>query len=86
MKCDMKTMVKFGLGLGTVVALTYATLPVAREWIAASTPFLFLLICPLMMAFMMKGMPSYDREHKAARDQADKTPHQPLIGQTQHKE
>lgn len=86
MKCNMKTMVKTGLGLGAVVAVAYATLPVAREWIAAGAPFLFFLICPLMMVFMMKGMQSCDKEQSVEKDQADKAPSKPLTGQIQFKD
>ena len=58
MKCDMKTMLKAGLGLAVVIGAAYAALPAAREWNTAVSPFLFFLICPLMMVFMMKGMQS----------------------------
>ena len=86
MKCDIKTMVKIGLGLGAVIAVAYATLPVAREWIAASTPFLVFLMCPLMMVFMMKGMQSCDKEQSVERNQADKMSSKPLSGQIQLKD
>lgn len=56
MKCDMKTMLKAGVGLAVLIAVVYAALPAAREWLTAVSPFLFFLICPLMMFFMMKGM------------------------------
>jgi hypothetical protein len=58
MKCDVKTMLKGGLGLAALIAVAYAALPAAREWIAAVSPFLFFLICPLMMFFMMRSMQS----------------------------
>ena len=58
MKCDMRTMVKAGLGLAVLVAVTYAAMPGGREWIAAASPFLFFLVCALMMFFMMEGMQS----------------------------
>lgn len=77
MKCDVRTMVKASLGLGVIIGVAYATVPVAREWIATSTPFLFFLICPLMMIFMMKGMQSCD---KAQKIDADKTPTAPVLG------
>ncbi|PLC52745.1 DUF2933 domain-containing protein [Pollutimonas nitritireducens] len=80
MKCDMKTMMKTALGLGVVVAVAYATMPAARGWIAAGAPFLFLLICPLMMFFMMKGMHSCDKDQRAEKNQADKAPTTPLVG------
>lgn len=80
MKCDMKTMIKAALGLGGVVAVAYATLPIAREWILVSTPFLFFLICPLMMFFMMKGMQSCDKGQGTEKVHADKAASQPLVG------
>lgn len=63
MRCDVKTMLKGGLGLAALIAVAYAALPVAREWIVAVSPFLFFLICPLMMLFMMKGMQSYHSDN-----------------------
>ena len=80
MKCGMKMMIKAALGLGVAIAVAYATLPATREWIAASAPFLFFLICPLMMVFMMKGMQSCDKGQKTEKDQADKAPSTPLVG------
>ncbi|TAL79278.1 MAG: DUF2933 domain-containing protein [Burkholderiaceae bacterium] len=75
---------KTGLGLGVVIAVAYATLPAAREWIAASTPFLFFLMCPLMMVFMMKGMQSCDKELSVEKDKTYKTPSKPLCGPGRH--
>lgn len=63
MKCDMKTMLKGGLGLALITAVAYAAMPQAREWIIAASPFLFFLICPLMMLFMMNGMHSCHSDH-----------------------
>ena len=82
MKCDMKTMMKAALGLAVVVAVAYATLPAARGWITASAPFLFFLICPLMMFFMMKGMHSCDKGQRVEKDQADTPSSKPLLGHT----
>jgi len=70
MKCDMKMMLKAGLGLAAGVALAYAAFPAARELIMALSPALFLLICPLMMFFMMKGMHSCHEDHKAEKPQS----------------
>jgi p-aminobenzoyl-glutamate transporter AbgT len=80
MKCDLKTMMKAALGLAVVVAVAYATLPAARGWITVSAPFLFFLICPLMMFFMMKGMQSCHKEQKVENDQADNASNKALIG------
>lgn len=63
MKCDMKTMLKAGLGLAAVAIVGYATFPAARELILAISPFLFLLLCPLMMFLMMKSMHSHHTDN-----------------------
>lgn len=74
MKCDMKTMVKVGLAVSILLAIAYVTLPAARAFISAATPFLLFLICPLSMLFMMKSMKSCDKgnEVKAEKIQLDK--------------
>ena len=74
MKCDVKTMLKAALGLAVAIAVAYATFPAAREWLTASAPFLFFLICPLMMFFMMKGMHSCHEDHKADKHQLRPAP------------
>jgi len=77
MKCDMKMMLKAGLGLAAGVAVAYAVFPAARELIMALSPALFLLICPLMMFFMMKGMHSGQSchgDHKAENQQLRPVP------------
>ncbi len=84
MKCDMKTMLKGGLGLAVLVALVYATLPTAREWIVAASPFLFFLICPLMMLFMMKGMQSCHSEHSGKKNEPAPTPVRESTTKTKH--
>lgn len=81
MKCDMKTMIKTALGLGVVAAVAYATLPATREWIVGGTPFLFFLICPLMMLFMMKAMHSGEDKHTPEKAQANKVSSESPIGQ-----
>ncbi|TKR53358.1 DUF2933 domain-containing protein [Allopusillimonas ginsengisoli] len=86
MKCDMKMMIKTALGLGAVVAVAYATLPDAREWIAGGAPFLFFLICPLMMLFMMKAMHSSDGNQMPEKAQDNKIPSESQIGQKPLKE
>ena len=76
MKCDMKMMLKAGAGLAVGIAVAYAVFPAARELLVAVGPFLFLLICPLMMFFMMKGMQSChtDNETKKSRSAELPTP------------
>lgn len=74
MKCNLKMMIKAGLGLTAAVAMAYTALPATRELIAAFAPALFLLICPLMMFFMMKGMHSCHGDHKAEKHQLRPAP------------
>ncbi len=74
MKCDMKTMLKAGLGLAVVIAVAYEALPAAREWITAVSPFLFFLICPLMMFFMMKGMQSGHGDNGSKKGEPTQVP------------
>ncbi|WP_343838941.1 DUF2933 domain-containing protein [Castellaniella ginsengisoli] len=63
-------MLKGGLVLAVLIAVAYAMLPIARQWILAASPFLFFLICPLMMLFMMKGMQSCHGEHKSKQEES----------------
>jgi hypothetical protein len=70
MKCDLKTMLKGGLVLAVLISVAYAILPIAREWILAASPFLFFLICPLMMLFMMKGMQSCHSRHRSKQEES----------------
>lgn len=58
MQCDTKTMIKVGLGLGALAAGAYVFIPAARVLILAAAPFLFFLLCPISMFFMMKSMNS----------------------------
>ena len=74
MKCDMKTMLKGGLGLAAMIAVAYTALPIAREWITAVSPFLFFLICPLMMFFMMKGMQSCHTDNGSKKSEPIQAP------------
>lgn len=53
MACNMKTMLKVGLGLLFVTGIAYFALPEFRDWILASSPILFLLLCPLSLLLMM---------------------------------
>lgn len=62
MKCDTKTMLKVGAGVGAVLVIAYFALPAFRTWTVGSAPILLSLICPLSMLFMMKGMNSCNKE------------------------
>lgn len=56
MKCDSKMMVKTAVWLGAGLAVAYFSLPKVHGFILASAPFLLVLICPVAMLIMMKGM------------------------------
>lgn len=60
MTCSFKTMMKVGVALVVAVAIGYAAVPAIREWLVAFSPFLFLLVCPLAMVLMMRGMSAHD--------------------------
>lgn len=60
MTCSFKTMMKVGVALVAAVAIGYAAVPALREWLVAFSPFLFLLVCPLAMVLMMRGMSAHD--------------------------
>jgi len=75
MKCDIKMMLKAGLGLAVLVAVIYTTFPAARQSLMALTPALFFLLCPLMMFFMMKGkQSSCHDEQKTTKQDASPEP------------
>lgn len=65
MKCDSKMMVKVGVGLGFGLVVAYFALPAAQVLILASAPFLVVLICPVAMLFMMKGMNGNKKDESA---------------------
>ena len=71
----MKTMMKVGVTLVAAVAVGYAAVPALREWLVAFSPFLFLLVCPLAMVLMMRGMSSHD-PHTAILPRSVETPAQ----------
>jgi len=82
MKCDMKTMIKAALGLAVVIAAAYTTFPAARDWIISSAPFLFFLLCPLMMLFMMMSMQSCQKEQATEENSATKAASKALLEDT----
>lgn len=84
MKCDMKTMLKAGLGLAAAVAVGYMAFPAARNLILAISPFLFLLLCPLMMFFMMKTMHSYHTDNGINKSIPTPTPEAMRIKESPH--
>jgi hypothetical protein len=56
MACNMKSMLKAGLGIFAVAGTAYVLFPQFRELIIALAPTLVFLLCPLSMLFCMKMM------------------------------
>lgn len=56
MVCNMKTMLKVGIGMLFFTGLAYAALPEFRTWILAASPTLLFLLCPISMLVCMKMM------------------------------
>ena len=77
MKCTMKTMIVAGVALGAVLAATYALLPPVRALVLGVGPYLLLLICPLSMWLMMKGMSARDDRVSAMAEDRQEQEHEP---------
>jgi hypothetical protein len=58
MACNMKTMMKLGIGIAVGALTAYMLFPQFREPIVALAPTLAFLICPLSMLLGMKMMSS----------------------------
>ncbi|WP_024973249.1 DUF2933 domain-containing protein [Ralstonia pickettii] len=58
MTCKMKTIVKTSAAVIALLVLAYVTLPQLRPLITGMSPFLLILLCPVSMLLMMKGMRS----------------------------
>lgn len=76
MNCNMKTMLKVGLGMLLVTGIAYAALPEFRTWILAASPTLLFLLCPLSMLFCMKMMHGQNGQscQKTGADEKAQTP------------
>ncbi|MDO9236237.1 MAG: DUF2933 domain-containing protein [Aquabacterium sp.] len=70
MKCDLKTMVKMAVWLGIGLAVAYFAFPAAHAFVLASAPLLLVLICPVAMFFMMKGMNGSKQDESAKPDES----------------
>ena len=62
MKCNAKLMLKVATGLAVVFGLLYVAVPGTQAMIAASAPFLLLLLCPLFMMIMVVAMNRNDND------------------------
>ena len=59
MKCNTKTMVAIALALALILTLGYWALPQIRGELGTFIAMASVLICPLSMLFMMRGMQSH---------------------------
>ncbi|WP_250478270.1 DUF2933 domain-containing protein [Caballeronia sp. INML1] len=56
MKCNTKSMVTIALALALILAIGYWALPQIRGEFSTFVAMASVLICPLSMLFMMRGM------------------------------
>lgn len=77
MKCNKKMMIRMGVGIAVMLAITYIFFPNMRTLAIASAPLLISLICPLAMIFMMKGMSTCN--NKQSNAEAEPTASTPSI-------
>lgn len=70
MRCTKNMLVIGGIMLA-VLAAAYFALPQFRALVVSVGPFLLILLCPLSMLFMMKGMNSRNG-HSASTDDSSK--------------
>lgn len=54
--CSFRTLMKMALGIVLLLVIGYLAFPAFQTRIIAAAPLLFILVCPLSMLFMMKGM------------------------------
>ena len=69
MKCNTKTMATMGIALVAILAIAYAIFPPVRTFVLGIGPFLLILICPLSMWLMMKGMNDQEGQHRPTPEQ-----------------
>ncbi len=74
MKCDSKMLLNTAAVLGIAVAVAYFTLPAAHAFILAAAPLLLVLVCPLSMLFMMKGMTASTKDAGGKADRTEAPP------------
>ncbi|KAK47019.1 hypothetical protein BG58_07545 [Caballeronia jiangsuensis] len=68
MKCNTKTMVAIALALALILAIGYWALPQIRGTLGTFIAMASVLICPLSMLFMMRGMQTpVDRPEKPSQ-------------------
>lgn len=79
MKCNAKLMLKVAAGLAVVLALLYVAVPGTQAMIAASAPFLLLLLCPLSMMIMVLAMNGNDGDRSKACEHGGSSPKGPRI-------
>lgn len=68
MKCNTRTMVTMGVAVVATLAIAYAIFPPVRAFVLSIGPFLLILVCPLSMWLMMKGMQGQDDQRRSTRE------------------
>ena len=68
MKCNTRTMGAVGAALVAILAVAYAVFPSVRAFVLGIGPYLLILVCPLSMWLMMKGMQGQDDQRRSMRE------------------
>ncbi|BBQ03424.1 hypothetical protein BSFA1_85520 (plasmid) [Burkholderia sp. SFA1] len=73
MKCNTKTMVALALALTLILTVGYWALPQIRGRIDTFIAIASVLVCPLSMLFMMRGMQSHTDSSEKSAQAAEKS-------------
>ena len=68
MKCNTRTMAAVGAALVAILAVAYTVFPSVRAFVLGVGPYLLILVCPLSMWLMMKGMQGQDDQRRSTTD------------------
>ena len=68
MKCNTRTMAAVGAALVAILAVAYTVFPSVRAFVLGIGPYLLILVCPLSMWLMMKGMQGQDDQGRSTTD------------------
>ncbi len=68
MKCNTRTMAAVGAALVAILAIAYTVFTSVRAFVLGIGPYLLILVCPLSMWLMMKGMQGQDDQRRSTTD------------------